>query len=62
MGNAAQVACFPFRQVVKEVAGVFCEGRLEYFLLSANREPLGPPVRGIPPALLPVVLSAMLML
>ena len=62
MGDAAQVACFPFRHVVKEIAGVFCEGRLEDFLLSANREPLGPPVRGVLPALLPIVLGVALVL
>ena len=58
MGDAAQVACIPFRHIVKEVAGVLCEGGLEDFLLSANWEPLGPPVRGILPALLPIVLGA----
>ena len=47
VGDAAQVACFPFRHVVKEIAGVFCEGRFEHLLLSANGEPLGPPVCGI---------------
>ena len=62
MGDAAQVACIPFRHVVKEVAGVLCEGGLENFLLSANWEPLGPPVCSILPAPLPIVLGAALVL
>ena len=57
VGDAAQVACIPFRHIVKEVAGVFCEGWFEDLLLSANREPLGPPVCDIFPALLPFVLG-----
>ena len=58
VGDAAQVACLPFRHVVKEIAGVLGEGRFECFLLSADGEPLGPPVCGILPALLPFVLGA----
>ena len=58
MGNAAQMTCFPFRHIVKEVAGVLSEGGFEDLLLSANGEPLGPPVRSVLPAPLPIVLGA----
>ena len=58
MGDAAQVAGIPFRHIVKEIARVFCEGGLENLFLSANWEPLGPPVCSILPAPLPIMLGA----
>ena len=60
VGDATQVACVPFRHIVKKVAGGLREGWLEDLLVSANREPLGPPVCGILPALLPIALGAAL--
>ena len=52
---AAQMAWFPFGQVVEEVACVLGKGWLESFLLPLDGEPLGPPVRVITEALLPLL-------
>ena len=52
---AAQMAWFPFGQVVEEVACVLGEGRPESLLLPSDGEPLGPPVRMIAEALLPLL-------
>ena len=60
VGNAAQMAWVPLCHIVKSVAGGLCEGGLEDLLVSANGEPLGPPVCNILPALLPIALGAAL--
>ena len=62
VGDAAQVARVPFRHIVKEITGGLGKRRLEDLLLSANGEPLGPPVRDILPSLLPIVLGTALVL
>ena len=54
VGYATQMACFPFGQIMEKVAGVFGERRLKALLLPADGEPLGPPVRVIAEALLPL--------
>ena len=55
VGYAAQMASFfPFGETVEKVARVFGERRFEAFLFSADREPLGPPVRMIAKAALPL--------
>ena len=47
------MAWFPFCQIVEEVPCGLGKGRLECFLLPANREPLGPPVCNVAPQALP---------
>ena len=44
VGDAAQMAWVPLGHIVKPVAGGLRERRFEDFLVSANGEPLGPPV------------------